>query len=219
MEEILASIRRIISDDGEGAEQARSQGEATPQASDAEDQAADADIAAMLEDAAAETVADEDAAGEAEPAAEDVLDLTDDMAAAGVGAGDDEAEPEPEPPAGDSEPVLAGLQAGDVEFADIKADEPEEPEPQPAPPPRRSRQPDKTPASDLLSPEAQATASAAFGALASTMLSHSGGARTLEQIVEDLLRPLLKAWLDENLPPLVEKMVREEIERVARRAR
>ena len=69
----------------------------------------------------------------------------------------------------------------------------------------------------LLSADAQATASAAFGALASTMLSHSGGARTLEQIVEDLLRPLLKAWLDEQLPPLVERLVREEIERVARR--
>jgi len=222
MEEILASIRRIISDDGENAEQARSQGEAAPHASGGEDQTeAGADLAAMIEDAAAETAAHEEAA-EAEPSDEDVLDLTDDMAAAGEGAGDDEAEAEPDAPAGDSEPDVADPQAGDVEFADIKAEEPEEPEPEPAPPPRqprRPRQPDRTAASDLLSPEAQATASAAFGALASTMLSHSGGARTLEQIVEDLLRPLLKAWLDENLPPLVEKMVREEIERVARRAR
>ena len=38
--------------------------------------------------------------------------------------------------------------------------------------------------------------------------------RTLEDIVRDLLRPLLQTWLDENLPRLVERLVREEIARV-----
>ncbi len=40
--------------------------------------------------------------------------------------------------------------------------------------------------------------------------------RSLDQIAEDLLRPMLQEWLDDNLPPLVERLVREEIERVAR---
>ena len=38
--------------------------------------------------------------------------------------------------------------------------------------------------------------------------------RTLEDIVRDMLRPLLQAWLDENLPGMVERLVREEIARV-----
>lgn len=40
---------------------------------------------------------------------------------------------------------------------------------------------------------------------------------TLEEVVRDTLRPMLKPWLDENLPSLVERMVEAEIERVARR--
>src|SRR5262252_7417694 len=38
--------------------------------------------------------------------------------------------------------------------------------------------------------------------------------RTLEDVVRDLLRPLLQAWLDEHLPGIVERLVREEIARV-----
>jgi hypothetical protein len=38
--------------------------------------------------------------------------------------------------------------------------------------------------------------------------------RTLEDIVRDMLRPLLQTWLDENLPGIVERLVREEIARV-----
>ena len=46
------------------------------------------------------------------------------------------------------------------------------------------------------------------------MLSRSG--RMVDELVEDMLRPLLRNWLDDNLPPLVERLVREEIERVSR---
>jgi hypothetical protein len=56
--------------------------------------------------------------------------------------------------------------------------------------------------------------SSAFNQLATTMLS--GSARTIDELVEDLLRPMLRSWLDVNLPPLVERLVREEIERVSR---
>ncbi len=40
--------------------------------------------------------------------------------------------------------------------------------------------------------------------------------RSLDEVAEDLLRPMLQEWLDDNLPTLVERLVREEIERVAR---
>ncbi|UJW73490.1 PopZ family protein [Rhizobium sp. SL42] len=40
--------------------------------------------------------------------------------------------------------------------------------------------------------------------------------RSLDEMAEDMLRPMLRDWLDDNLPTLVERLVREEIERVAR---
>ncbi len=223
MEEILASIRRIISDDGDGDSAPDEEGAQGPQEMPAseEEENADADMAAMMEDAAEEAAIDEpedEFAGEPEAdeadglegeGEEDVFELTDDMAASPELEDDTVSEE-------DLDKLFQADEAGepeaddiDIDFAGIETEVKAPPEP--APP--------AEPAPGLLSTDAQATASAAFGTLASTMLSHSGGARTLEQIVEDLLRPLLKSWLDENLPVLVEKMVREEIERVARRAR
>src|SRR3954470_22458253 len=69
----------------------------------------------------------------------------------------------------------------------------------------------------MLSPEAAATAQLAFDRLADTLIARAAGERSIEEIARDLLRPMLKQWLDENLPGLVERLVREEIERVARR--
>jgi uncharacterized protein len=66
----------------------------------------------------------------------------------------------------------------------------------------------------LLSEETSATVDSAFNALAQTVLVQN--ARTLEDLVRELLRPLLKSWLDDNLPSLVERLVRAEIERVSR---
>ena len=54
----------------------------------------------------------------------------------------------------------------------------------------------------------------AFNALANTVLSNN--ARTLEDLVKEMLRPMLKSWLDDNLPGLVERIVKAEIERVSR---
>ena len=50
--------------------------------------------------------------------------------------------------------------------------------------------------------------------LAQTVLVQN--ARTLEDLVREMLRPMLKVWLDDNLPGLVERLVRAEIERVSR---
>jgi cell pole-organizing protein PopZ len=46
---------------------------------------------------------------------------------------------------------------------------------------------------------------------------HSGGP-TIADLVREEMRPMLKAWLDSNLPPLVERLVHAEIERVIARA-
>ena len=54
----------------------------------------------------------------------------------------------------------------------------------------------------------------AFNSLAHTVLGNN--ARTLEDLVKEMLRPMLKAWLDDNLPGMVERIVRAEIERVSR---
>ena len=56
----------------------------------------------------------------------------------------------------------------------------------------------------------------AFNSLANTVLSNN--ARTLEDLVKEMLRPMLKSWLDDNLPGLVERIVKAEIERVSRGA-
>ena len=70
------------------------------------------------------------------------------------------------------------------------------------------------PVEPLLSPEASAAVNSAFGTLAHTVLVQN--ATTLEDLVREMLRPLLKTWLDDNLPGLVERLVRVEIERVSR---
>jgi hypothetical protein len=45
-----------------------------------------------------------------------------------------------------------------------------------------------------------------------------GAGRTLEQFVEDIARPMLKEWLDEYLPAIVERLVQKEIQKISRRA-
>jgi uncharacterized protein len=69
----------------------------------------------------------------------------------------------------------------------------------------------------LVSHEAGASVNHAFASLANTVLSQN--ARTLDDLVKDMLRPMLKTWLDDNLPTVVERLVRSEIERVARGGR
>ncbi len=75
----------------------------------------------------------------------------------------------------------------------------------------------------LVAPEAAAAAAQSVGSLVRTLTAersvqiHSGGP-TIEDIVREEIRPVLKQWLDVHLPPLVERLVRAEIERVVGRA-
>jgi uncharacterized protein len=71
----------------------------------------------------------------------------------------------------------------------------------------------------LISPQASYAAQASFQNLADTIMARAVGDRGLEDMTRDLLRNMLKNWLDDNLPDLVERLVREEIERVARPGR
>ena len=77
-----------------------------------------------------------------------------------------------------------------------------------------------------MSDAASEAAIAAFGRLetiprkqpAGPELPLGAGGRTLEEMVRDALHPLLRAWLDDHLPDIVERLVREEIQRVVREA-
>ena len=66
----------------------------------------------------------------------------------------------------------------------------------------------------ILSHSTVSAVESAFNSLAHTVLSNN--ARTLEDLVKEMLRPMLKSWLDDNLPGLVERIVKAEIERVSR---
>lgn len=167
MEEILASIRRIISEDD------APQGE-TVQADAAED--------------------DDD---------EDVLELTETV---------DESQ------AASREEIAAPA-----------------PQPTPAPQPQQQAQPQPareirayvrtapaTAAAPLVSSTAATAAASAFGELSAAMRPPERApeaprdTRTLEDVARELLQPMLRQWLDDNLPRIVQAAVREEVERIAR---
>jgi cell pole-organizing protein PopZ len=202
MEEILASIRRIISDDDPSKAAAPAQKPAAPRPAPmpravvppppvrapepvARDNAMGAsDLDSML----AAPVARE------EPAA-DILDLTEQMAAPAVNNDFKTIDGQPDIVFAESDP--------DVPPPD--RDPPAVPEPQ-----RPITGTDRS----LMSGPTMAAVDSAFNTLAHTVLVQN--ARTLEDLVKEMLRPMLKTWLDDNLPGLVERIVRAEIERVSR---
>ena len=129
-----------------------------------------------------------------EPEADaDVLDLTDEMAL-----------PEPVPQAAfrKVEPP------DDLEFTEAAAKAPLRGMAFDLPPPSPMDSP------PILSRSTVSAVESAFNSLAHTVLSNN--ARTLEDLVKEMLRPMLKSWLDDNLPGLVERIVKAEIERVSR---
>ena len=69
-------------------------------------------------------------------------------------------------------------------------------------------------AGQLISLQTGEKVAAAFGELDAAIAA--GQSRSFDEIAEEMLRPMLTQWLDDNLPTLVERLVREEIERVSR---
>ena len=70
---------------------------------------------------------------------------------------------------------------------------------------------------EMLGETSAAAATAAFQNLSQSIRVSDGEGRTLEDIVVELLKPMVKEWLDANLPAIVEEKVEEEVQRVARR--
>lgn len=189
MEEILASIRRIIADDA-GPAPVRPTPRVVP--------------GAQVEEAGNISRPSEPLPPPEPPAAEaDILELT---------------QPVEQPAA------FTPVRGPDVMFREEEPpQEPRAPAPPPPPPaPAPAGQAaapvaPPQPIDPLLSPRSSHAVSAAFNSLAATVLSDNS--RTLEDIVKEMMRPMLKNWLDENLPGMVERIVRAEIERVARGGR
>ena len=167
MEDILASIRRILNED-----------EAAPPA---------------------EAPADEKA-----PPEDDVLVLDQSMMVS--------AEPEPDPLPELPPPAVVEVQPP------VQVVPAAKPPPVPEPPPEPM-----APMPELMAPETAAAAASSLGSLVRTLTAgrttqvYSGGP-TLEDLVRAELRPLLAEWLDSHLPPIVERLVRIEIERVVGRS-
>jgi cell pole-organizing protein PopZ len=226
MEEILASIRRIIADDEAKpadkfaaaapappppkpvmkdippsaipAAQAAAKPASAPKpappppapaASNSQDDI-DAMLASLDEDTAAEEVRPPQPDGE-------VFELTDDMAL-------------PDPRPATAPPPAASFSKiepqDDLEFTEARAAQRHV---TPEPPPLEMPMP-----GPILSRTTVNAVESAFNTLAHTVLSNN--ARTLEDLVKEMLRPMLKSWLDDNLPGLVERIVKAEIERVSR---
>jgi hypothetical protein len=125
----------------------------------------------------------------------DVLELTDEMAL---------PDPPPQRAFKTVEPP------DDLEFTEATAKAPPR---APAFEPRLQAETPVTP-QPMLSRSTVSAVESAFNSLANTVLSNN--ARTLEDLVKEMLRPMLKSWLDDNLPGLVERIVKAEIERVSR---
>jgi cell pole-organizing protein PopZ len=180
MEEILASIRRIISEDDAPAD---GEGDvaAAPAAEAAEEPMAE------LEPMAAFEMPEQ----EADPLAldEDVLELTDRI---------DDPFDANEPAAMSDLEVLAPQQP--METFDIES-----------PPSFDDDEP-------LVSASPSAEAASAFDRLERSILMPEHG-RTLEDVVREMLRPMMRAWLDEHLPSIVEAQVAAEVERISRQRR
>ena len=211
MEEILASIRRIIADDDANKTAPRT-AEPPPQAAAPAPAARPAPPPQAPPPAPPEPSLDEAEAAEpdSEPMADvedqasDILDLTEQMAA-----------PMPQPaPAPKPAPQFRTIDGSfDVSYDEEKP-APQMPEAHAALPSEDNQYRGEGRSSQLLSGVTSAAVDSAFNTLAQTVLVQN--ARTLEDLVREMLRPMLKAWLDDNLPGMVERLVRAEIERVSR---
>ncbi len=120
-----------------------------------------------------------------------------------------EHQPAPrEAPRAEPQPTARATPRSEPPPAARETPRPAQPTPRPLP---------QLPSRSLLSPRTNAAVAASFDDLARVLASRD--AREIDQTVEDLLRPMLKSWLEDNLPSLVERLVREEIERVSRGGR
>lgn len=246
MEEILASIRRII-EDSDTARKGTLEDELPGEAEDAPVESAVIEVNAFRSElhegrgAAADLSEQEPEPAQPEPARPVTLAEVQARIAAEAPveqeAAQDHAADEPvagkdadeTPPA-----VAAAPAAGEREWspqpsmAPVAAPEWTQPQDDHAEPAREAPAPEaevqmhapgqvEVPAAlrpTIISEQAGRQVAAAFGELSEAFAARSR--KTFDDMAEQMMRPMLQDWLDNNLPTLVERLVREEIERVAR---
>lgn len=237
MEEILASIRRIIADDEAKPPAAEKPSSPAAQARPEPEAAAPAAKPPVMNDippsaiAAAQAAAAKAAPPPVAPAASNspAVNSQDDIDAMLAGLDEATSEAEIRPPLPDGEvfeltdemalpdapqPAFHRIEPeDDLEFTETAAARAVDRQPAYEPPPF-FESPAPPPPHQILSRSTVSAVESAFNSLANTVLSNN--ARTLEDLVKEMLRPMLKSWLDDNLPGLVERIVKAEIERVSR---
>ncbi len=208
MEEIVASIRRIIAQGGgpassSAAAEGQTSEDAAPGEASAEPEASSEEV--MEEAHAMGDVSSFDSTAEpVEPASPSHSEQDDQLEPAMTEASDQSAETEPFPSSDETE-SYSGAQAAPAEAEASGSDTLS----------AARLQSEASEESPLITGSAADSTRAAFGQLTQSFSSQQDG-RTVEQIVEDLLRPQLKSWLDENLASIVHARVQAEVERIAR---
>ena len=232
MEEILASIRCIIADDE--AKPAAAEKPASPPAANRPETPPPAAKPPVMKDippssiAAAAKLAPKPAPPAPEPASNSQDDIDAMLASLDVATPAAEVRtPQPDGevfeltdemalPDRPSRPAASSFHKiepqDDIEFTESAAARALNRPPAYEPPPFESAAAVQQP--QILSRSTVSAVESAFNSLANTVLSNN--ARTLEDLVREMLRPMLKSWLDDNLPGLVERIVKAEIERVSR---
>ena len=227
MEEILASIRRIISEDGEPVGEA-SGGETAAVAENAAETALEAGFGAPETDTkpdedghllSVEDLLSDDLEFDDVDAFDDVTGQASEIAAPAV------AEPVVEETfetSGAVDDVFEDTSVfEETEVFETEVSEPEpvvafQPEPE-APVMAASPSPTRAPGSALTDDITAASAAGSLGKLISNL--DLGSENTIEGLVRELLKPMIKEWLDANLPQIVERKVEAEVERIARMVR
>jgi uncharacterized protein len=202
MEEILASIRRIIADDQSLPGNRRDREERRQRDADATEAPVSAEHAYSEPalDATSAPVADDEVESVEDdappPAVAEIRHLRLNRVveqAAPVTQDEDEDEDEPLDE-GDDDEDFAAFDSGEMATAvGARVDE------------------------ALVSSSTASSVASHFEALAASMILNDEG--VLRQYAQEMMRPMLKQWLDDNLPTIVERLVRAEIERVARGGR
>lgn len=195
MEEILSSIRKIIAEEEDGAATRLADAPRAPAAAARDDDILE--LTERVDDAPP-------AAGRTRPA--DDLDTI------------PPAPARPAPPAPRAVPVETDVQKT-PSFAETPPTAPVPPKAPTRPSPAEASMTEQLVSTDAASLSTAALAKLARVAVPATAPAQlpSGGI-TVEQLVVDLLKPMLKDWLDRNLPAVVERIVEEEVKKLVRRA-
>ena len=167
IEEILDSIRQIISDDDEPAQAA--------------------------------------APARPAPPADDIIELTNKV---------------PEPPKPRAAPPPPPPPPPESIEVDMMDSDPEPPPPPPRPKPRpvaKPRPPEPVDFDSLLTERAEDATFQAFSELAERAAIERGGSVTIEDVVREEIKPMLREWIDNHLPDMVERLLQAELERISRR--